>query len=108
MRGTQVSIGTVKRDISELINRVAYGRERIMLTSRGKPKAALVSIDDYERLMQQEINYKLIEWEAWQAKNNQWSANILAKRDGVPFDTERLWEEMRGELEARHDDLLGN
>lgn len=108
MRGTQVSIGTVKRDISELINRVAYGRERIMLTSRGKPKAALVSVDDYERLIQQEINYKLIQWEAWQAENNQWSANILAKRDGVPFDTEVLWEEMRGELEARHDDLLGN
>ena len=50
MSETHVSIGRVKRDLSELVNRVAYGGERIMLTSRGKPKAALVSIADYERL----------------------------------------------------------
>jgi hypothetical protein len=30
---TQVSIGQVKRDISELVNRVSYGGERIILTS---------------------------------------------------------------------------
>ena len=48
---TQVSIGQVKRDISELVNRVSYGGERIILTSRGKPKAALISIEDYERLL---------------------------------------------------------
>jgi prevent-host-death family protein len=46
----QISIGQVKRDISELINRVAYGGERIVLTSRGKAKAALVSMADYEEL----------------------------------------------------------
>jgi prevent-host-death family protein len=33
---THVSIG--------LVNRVAYARERIVLTSRGKPKAVLVSM----------------------------------------------------------------
>ena len=38
---THVSIGQVKRDISELVNRVSYAGERIILTSRGKPKAAL-------------------------------------------------------------------
>jgi prevent-host-death family protein len=50
----KVSIGRVKRDVSDLVNRVAYGGERIILTSRGKPKAALVSIDDLERLRQSE------------------------------------------------------
>lgn len=50
MGGIQASIGRVKRDISELVNRVAYGDERIVLTSRGRPKAALVSVADYERL----------------------------------------------------------
>ncbi len=35
---TQVSIGQVKRDISELVNRVTYAGEHIVLTSRGKPK----------------------------------------------------------------------
>ena len=54
MTAEKVSIGRVKRDVSDLVNRVAYGGERIILTSRGKPKAALVSIDDLERLRQSE------------------------------------------------------
>lgn len=49
----QISIGQVKRDISELVNRVAYGGERIVLTSRGKPKAVLVSVSDYEQMLAQ-------------------------------------------------------
>jgi len=53
MIATEVSIGHVKKDISALVNRVAYGLERIVLTSRGRPKAAIVSIDDYERLVSQ-------------------------------------------------------
>ena len=48
---TQVSIGQIKRDISELVNRVAFAGERIILTSRGKPKAALVSMQDFELLL---------------------------------------------------------
>ena len=57
----QVSIGQVKRDISELVNRVAYGGERIVLTSRGKPKAVLVSMADYERLLaQREARYAVV------------------------------------------------
>ncbi len=49
----EVSIGQVKRDISELVNRVAYGGERIVLTSRGKPKAVLVSLSDYDQILAQ-------------------------------------------------------
>jgi prevent-host-death family protein len=33
-----------------VVNRAAYGGERIVLVSRGKPKAALVSIKDLELL----------------------------------------------------------
>jgi prevent-host-death family protein len=50
----QISIGQVKRDISVLVHRVAYAGERIVLTSRGKPKAALVSMYDYEHLLRSE------------------------------------------------------
>jgi prevent-host-death family protein len=39
----------------ELVNRVAYRGERIVLTSRGRPKAVLVSIKDYTRLQQMEL-----------------------------------------------------
>jgi len=51
-----VSISEIKRDVSATINRVAFGGERIVLTSRGRPKAALVSIDDLERLRELDEN----------------------------------------------------
>ena len=34
----EIPIGQVKRDISELVNRVAYQGERIILTSRASPR----------------------------------------------------------------------
>ncbi len=89
MNGTSevhVSIGQVKRDISELVNRVAYGHERIVLTSRGKPKAVLVSLDDYERLKQVQVSDTLARWQAWLAESRQLSAEILERRQGNPVD----------------------
>jgi prevent-host-death family protein len=50
----EVSSGQVKPDISALANRVSYGHERDVLTSRGNPEAALVSMEDDERLRQEE------------------------------------------------------
>ena len=46
----QVSIGELKRDLSGIINRAAYGGERIVIVSRGKPKAAMISIEDLHLL----------------------------------------------------------
>ena len=45
-----IGIAEIKRNISTLINRVAFGRDRIILASRGKPKAALVSMEDLHKL----------------------------------------------------------
>jgi len=45
-----VSISELKDGLSEFINRAAYGRERILILSRGKPKAAVISVRDLERL----------------------------------------------------------
>lgn len=45
-----VGIAEVKRSISTLVNRVAFGGDRIILTSHGKPKAALISIEDLHKL----------------------------------------------------------
>lgn len=108
MNRTQVSIGTVKRDISILVNRVAYAGERIVLTSRNKPKAAIVSMADYERLIQAEANRKVAWWNAWLAESDKLAAEILAERNGMPFDVEGAWREARAELEGRHDFLFDN
>ena len=40
----------LKARLSEFIGRVAYGRERLLVLRRGKPVAALVSVEDLRRL----------------------------------------------------------
>ncbi len=45
-----ISLTEVKKSLGEVVNRAAYGGERIVLVSRGKPKAALVSLEDLELL----------------------------------------------------------
>lgn len=101
MTDTYVSIGTVKRDISELVNRVAYGGERIVLTSRGKPKAAIVSLEDYEWLEEAETRSNLEHWQAWLIESKDLADQILERRGGEPIDIDGLWEAAREDLEAR-------
>jgi prevent-host-death family protein len=104
---TNISIGQVKRDISELVNRVAYGRERIVLTSRGKPKAALVSIEDYEHLKAEEIAARQDNLEEWLAKRDELNKRILERRQGEPVDFNAIWQAVKDEEEERSDYLAG-
>ncbi|MGH7928444.1 MAG: type II toxin-antitoxin system Phd/YefM family antitoxin [Candidatus Binatia bacterium] len=50
MARQRASVAEAKNTLSALINKVAYGKTRVVLESRGKPKAALVSTEDLERL----------------------------------------------------------
>ncbi len=47
---TTVSAEEARNQLSEIINRAAYGRERTIVTRRGKRVAAIISIDDLELL----------------------------------------------------------
>ncbi len=95
-----VGIAEVKRRISTLVNRVAFGGERIILTSRGKPKAALISIEDLrklERLERAESTY-YAERKTALAMAKAVREMTLARRGGIPFpdvseDLRRLREE---------------
>jgi prevent-host-death family protein len=108
MAEIRVAIGQVKRDLSDLVNRVAYGGARIVLTSRGKPKAALVSFEDYQRLEQESASGALARWQAWLAESEELTADILERRHGVPLDVDNLWQAARADLEARDDKTIGH
>jgi prevent-host-death family protein len=45
---TEVSTVEIREQLSELVNRVHYGRERVVVTRRGKRLIALVPVDDLE------------------------------------------------------------
>ena len=101
-----VGIAEIKRSISTIVNRVAFGRERIVLTSRGKPKAALVSVEDLQKLESLEKTTSppsRAQQRAALAMAQAVREMTLARRGGVPFsdvaeDLRRLREERDLEL----------
>jgi prevent-host-death family protein len=103
---TTVSISEIKRDVSAIINRVAFGGERIVLTSRGRPKAALVSIDDLERL--RELDKDVVAHRARRkAALDQARAvreKVAARVGGILPDSA---DELRELREERTDELAG-
>jgi len=46
-----VSISEASRNLSHWVNRARYGRDCVVLTSRGKAKAVIVGIETFERLV---------------------------------------------------------
>jgi prevent-host-death family protein len=42
----------LRQNLGDLVNRAAYGGERIVLISHGEPKAAIIGISDLRRLEQ--------------------------------------------------------
>ena len=97
----QIAIGQVRRDISGLVNRVAYGGERVVLTSRGRPKAALVSLDDLEQLRNMAKSQRQTSWQEWKKESERLNQIILAETQGVPPDIDRSLEAARADLEER-------
>ena len=72
-----------RKKFSNIINRVAFGGESFVLTRRGEPIAALVSLKELKLL--QEIEDRIDIEEAWKAK----------KEPGEPMP----WDELKKELE---------
>jgi len=70
-RDETLSTTTARDRFTEVVDRAAHGKERVALTRRGKPVAAVVPIEDMELLESLEdghdaalIRTRLAEWEA--------------------------------------------
>lgn len=45
---TAVSVADARSELAELLNRVAYGKERLVITRHGRQLAALVPVEDLQ------------------------------------------------------------
>ena len=79
----KISAADARKKFANIINRVAYGKELFVLTRRGAPLAAIVSMDDL--MLLQEIEEQMDIDDAWKARNEP-GENIS-------------WEKLREELE---------
>jgi len=54
---TRLAAGKVRQEFAETINRVAYGRERVVVRRRGKDLAALIPFEDL--MLLEELEHRL-------------------------------------------------
>lgn len=100
-------------DLAKLVDQVVEGHTPIVVARDGEPKAALVSLEDYARLKQEEQSAsqeKKLKWDEWFAKRDELHRDMLAARGGKPLDSEvveRAWREAREELEERDSRRVG-
>ena len=53
----------VRNQLSDLVSRVAYGDQKVVITKFGKPVAALVTFEDYEKIMDPAKRFTKEEWD---------------------------------------------
>ncbi|MEE1755424.1 type II toxin-antitoxin system Phd/YefM family antitoxin [Streptomyces sp. SP18CS02] len=51
----EIPVTQARAELAELINRVVYGGERVVVTRHGKPLVALVSAADLQRLEAEQV-----------------------------------------------------
>ena len=56
---TRIAASKVRQDLSDTLNRVAYGRQRVILERRGKEIAAVIPIEDLRLLEALEDRFDL-------------------------------------------------
>ena len=101
-----VDIAEFKRNVPAFVNRAASGQERILLTARGAPKAALVSVEDLQKLDMLDVTSSspsLAQRKAALSMAKAVREMTLARRGGAPFsdvaeDLRKLreWRDQRG------------
>lgn len=79
----KISTADARKKFASIINRVAFGKEAFVLTRRGEPLAAIVSVEDLKLL--NELEEQIDIDDAWQARNEP-GENIS-------------WEQLREELD---------
>ena len=60
---TTVTLKDIHDLLSELVNKVAYGEQKVVITRFGKPIAALITYQEYEQLMDPHKRFAPKEWE---------------------------------------------
>jgi len=77
-----VSTAEARKKLSEIVNKVAYGKEPIVLTRRGEEIAALISMEELEflQLIEERIDIE--------------DAIKALEEPGENISAEKLWKEL--------------
>jgi prevent-host-death family protein len=92
-RQTRVSLTEAKQNFGELIKRVAYGGERFVIESRGRPQAAIVPCEERPRLSREEQLELLDRMTAFRKQ--------IEAETGIQEDSAEIIRQMRDERDEQ-------
>jgi len=64
---TKVTTAEARKNFADIVNSVAYGKDPVVLTRRGKELVALISMEDLQLLLQLEEQQDIAD--AWKIKD---------------------------------------
>ncbi|MGM0655991.1 MAG: type II toxin-antitoxin system Phd/YefM family antitoxin [Thermodesulfobacteriota bacterium] len=79
---TKISTADARKNFADIVNKVAYGKETIVMTRRGQDVAALVSIDELELLQQIEDHIDIED------------AKLALSEPGENISAEEVWKQL--------------
>jgi len=75
---SKIAVIDARKDLADVLNRAAYGKERVVLTRRGKDVAAIVPMDDLNILEAIEDQMDVTESEKIMARVRAGSEQLLS------------------------------
>ena len=99
---TSVSIDELRSNLADIVNRVTYAKDKIVVKKHNRDVAMIISLDEYEKLMDPTKRLSQTEWqESWKRLDD-----IRAKMPKVdPEELEReidmAVKEVRAEKRAK-------
>ncbi len=107
MNEMQMSLTDLRQHLASVINRAAYGGERIVLVSHGEPKAIIVGIDEWRRL-EERANAAQGNAEVFKqalARADQLREQIAQWQSGSNVTAEPVEQTLQALREAQDDDV---
>lgn len=99
-----VTLTDLKQNLGEFIKRAAYRGERIVLLAHGKPRAALISIEDLEFLQSMEKGQDKNKEQQFKLLEELTALRKQMEAEGLEVDSVTTLNEIRAE---RVDELMG-
>src|SRR5438105_187542 len=101
MLNNPVSIDELRSNLSDIINRVTYAKDRVVVKKHNKEVALIISLDEYEKLMDPTKRLNKTEWNKHVKRLDSIRSKIPAN-DPEELDKEidQAVEEVRAEKRA--------
>lgn len=80
-----VSIDELRSNLADIVNRVTYAKDRVVVKKHNRDVALIISLDEYEKLVNKIIEKKALK-NTQSTRNLLGLAGIIPKGSGLPDD----------------------